>query len=123
MIRYLAIVWTSFKMALGEFRSNKLRTFLSLLGITFGIFCIISVLSTISSMQLAVNNDLKALGNKTIYIDKWQYTPGPDFPWWKYVKRPTPKNEEVRLLKEKVPDAAHISFNIETQSTVDYGDN
>ncbi|MBS1660228.1 MAG: ABC transporter permease [Bacteroidetes bacterium] len=123
MLRYLEIVWTSFKMALQEFRSNKLRTFLSLLGITFGIFCIISVLSTISSMQRAVNNDLKSLGNKTIYIDKWQYGGGPDFPWWKYVKRPTPKYEELLLLKQKVPDAAHISFGIETNSNVDYGDN
>ena len=123
MIRNLAIIWTSFKMALQEFRSNKLRTFLSLLGITFGIFCIISVLSTISSMQLAVNKDLKALGNKTIYIDKWQYTAGPDYPWWKYVKRPSPKYEELRLLKMKVPDAAHISFEMETQDLVEYGDN
>jgi putative ABC transport system permease protein len=123
MHRYLEIIWTSFKMALQEFRSNKLRTFLSLLGISFGIFCIISVLSTISSMQLAVNNDLKALGNKTIYIDKWQYSAGPDFPWWKYIKRPTPKYEEVRLLKQKVPDAGHISFGIEGQANVDYGDN
>ena len=123
MFRNLEIIWTSFKMALQEFRSNKLRTFLSLLGITFGIFCIISVLSTISSMQIQVNKDLKALGTRTIYIDKWQYTPGPDYPWWKYVKRPTPKIDELRLLKMKVPDAAHISFEIETQDRVDYGDN
>jgi putative ABC transport system permease protein len=123
MFRYLEIIWASFKMALQEFRSNKLRTFLSLLGITFGIFCIISVLSTISSMQLAVNNDLKSFGNKTIYIDKWQYSGGPDFPWWKYIKRPAPKFEEVKLLKLKVPDAAHISFVIDGNSNVDYGDN
>lgn len=123
MFRYWEIIWTSFKMALQEFRSNKMRTFLSLLGITFGIFCIISVLSTISSMQLAVNNDIKSLGNKTIYIDKWQYGGGPDFPWWKYIKRPVPKMEEMRLLRLKVPDAAHIDFEIEMQSTVDYEDN
>ena len=103
-------------MALQEFRSNKLRTFLSLLGITFGIFCIISVLSTISSMQRAVNNDLKAMGNRTIYIDKWQYGGGSDFPWWKYIKRPFPKNEEAKLLRLKVPDAARISFGVETQA-------
>jgi len=123
MFRYLEIIGSSCKMALQEFRSNKLRTFLSLLGITFGIFCIISVLSTISSMQLAVNNDLKAFGNKTIYIDKWQYGGGPDFPWWKYIKRPVPKYEEVKLLKLKVPDAGHISFGIDGNSNVDYGDN
>jgi len=121
--RHREIAWTSFKMALQEFRSNKLRTFLSLLGITFGIFCIISVLSTISSMQLAVNNDIKSLGNKTIYIDKWQYEGGPDFPWWKYIKRPVPKFEEMNLLRLKVPDAAHMDFEIEMQSTVDFEDN
>ena len=123
MFRHLEIVWTSFKMALQEFRSNKLRTFLSLLGITFGIFCIISVLSTISSMQMAVNNDLKSFGTKTIYIDKWQYSGGPDFPWWKYVKRPEPKIEEARLLRLKVPDAQHIDFEIDNNGNVDYGDN
>jgi putative ABC transport system permease protein len=123
MFRHLEIVWTSFKMALQEFRSNKLRTFLSLLGITFGIFCIISVLSTISSMQLAVNNDLKSFGTKTIYIDKWQYSGGPDFPWWKYVKRPVPKFEEARLLRLKVPDAEHIDFEMDNNGNVDYGDN
>jgi putative ABC transport system permease protein len=123
MFRYLEIIGSSCKMALQEFRSNKLRTFLSLLGITFGIFCIISVLSTISSMQLAVNNDLKAFGNKTVYIDKWQYSGGPDFPWWKYIKRPVPKYEEVKLLKLKVPDAANIAFCIDGTSNVDYGDN
>jgi putative ABC transport system permease protein len=125
MFRNLQIVWTSFKMALQELRSNKLRTFLSLLGITFGIFCIISVLSTISSMQQQVNNDLKSLGNKTIYIDKWNYSAGggPDYPWWRYVKRPSPKFEEMRLLKMKCPDARNMAFEIEMQDKIDYGDN
>lgn len=122
MFRYVEIIWTSFKMALQEFRSNKLRTFLSLLGITFGIFCIISVLSTISSMQRAVNSDLKAMGNKTIYIDKWQYGGGPDNPWWKFIKRPIPKYDEVGLLKQKVPDASHIAYSMQTNDNVDYGD-
>jgi putative ABC transport system permease protein len=123
MFRHLEIVWASFKMALQEFRSNKLRTFLSLLGITFGIFCIISVLSTISSMEQAVNNDLKSFGVKTIYIDKWQYSGGPDFPWWKYIKRPVPKFEEAREIRMKVPDAEHIDFEIDNTGNVDYEDN
>jgi putative ABC transport system permease protein len=123
MFRYLEIIWTSFKMALQELRSNKLRTFLSLLGITFGIFCIIGVLSTIGSMKLAVENDIKTLGNKTIYIDKWQWGGGPDYPWWKYIKRPSPKYQEMKELRLKVPDAANIAFNISTNSKIDFGDN
>jgi putative ABC transport system permease protein len=122
MFRTWEIVWTSFKMALQEFRSNKLRTFLSLLGITFGIFCIISVLSTISSMQRAVNDDLKAFGNKAIYIDKWHWGGGPDYPWWKYIKRPAPKYDEMVLLKEKVPDGTRMCFETQTEDNVEYGD-
>ena len=122
MFRYLEIIWTSFKMALQEFRSNKLRTFLSLLGITFGIFCIISVLSTISSMQAAVQNDLKSLGNKTIFVDKFQFGGGPDYPWWKYIKRPIPKYEEMKLLRLKVPEAPNIAYTINLNANVDYGE-
>ena len=92
-------------MAVEEFRSNKLRTFLSLFGVTIGIFCIISVLSTVGSLEAAVQNDIKSLGSKTVYIDKWEYKGGDEYPWWKYVNRPTPKFREIELLRQKVPAA------------------
>lgn len=111
-------------MALQEFRSNKLRTFLSLLGITFGIFCIISVLSTISSMETAIQNDLKSLGSNTsIYIDKWEYRNDNNYPWWKFVKRPVPKYEEMKLLKQNVPVLANATYVTNTNSTLEFGDN
>ena len=123
MFRHFEIIWTSFKMALQEFRSNKLRTFLSLLGITFGIFCIISVLSTIGSMQRAVNDDLKSFGNKAIYIDKWHWGGGgQDYPWWKYIKRPPPKYDEMVLLKQKVPNAVRMCFEVQIEDNVEFGD-
>jgi putative ABC transport system permease protein len=111
-------------MALQEFRSNKLRTFLSLLGITFGIFCIISVLSTISSMEAAIQNDLKSLGSNTsIYIDKWEYRDDNNYPWWKFVKRPVPKYEEMKLLKQNIPVLANATYVTSTNSTLEFGDN
>ncbi len=57
-------------MALEELKHNKLRTFLSLFGITIGIFCIIGVLATIESLEAKVQGDLKKLGTNTIYITK-----------------------------------------------------
>jgi putative ABC transport system permease protein len=111
-------------MALQEFRSNKLRTFLSLLGITFGIFCIISVLSTISSMEAAIQNDLKSLGSNTsIYIDKWEYRDDDNYPWWKFIKRPVPKFEEMKLLKQNIPVLANATYITNTNSTLEFGDN
>ena len=98
MFRFLNIAGTSLKMALQEFRSNKLRTFLSLLGITFGIFCIISVLATINSMKIAVKDGLNSLGSKTIFVDKFEWRDDNNYPWWKYLKRPEPKYEEMQSL-------------------------
>jgi len=121
MFRFLNIVGTSLKMALQEFRSNKLRTFLSLLGITFGIFCIISVLATINSMKIAIQNDIKSLGSNTIFIDKWEYRNDNNYPWWRFIKRPTPKYEEMKQLKERVPIVANASFLMGDNSTIEIG--
>ena len=101
MIKVLTILWNSFKMALQELKVNKLRTFLSLFGITIGIFCIIGVLATIDSLKTKISNDLSGLGNNTIFIDKWDYNGGPEYPWWKFVKRPSMKIDEMDFLQKR----------------------
>lgn len=106
-----------------ELRVNKLRTFLSLFGITIGIFCIIGVLATVDSLQSKVQADVKSLGTNTIYIDKWQYSGGPDYPWWKYVNRPTPRYNEVKFIEEKSTLASYVSYFNSTRATVTYEDN
>jgi putative ABC transport system permease protein len=108
-----------------ELRKNKLRTFLSLFGVTIGIFCIIGVLATVNSLKLNIQAEIKALGTNTIYIDKWDYGAGggPDYPWWKYVKRPSPKYSELQEIKAKTTTSDHASFMINTTSSVDFEDN
>ncbi|RYG03735.1 MAG: FtsX-like permease family protein, partial [Chitinophagaceae bacterium] len=123
MRAFIEIIWSSLKMALQEFRSNKLRTFLSLFGVTIGIFCIISVLSTVSSLEYKIQSDMKSLGSNVVYIDKWEYAGDDDSPWWKYMKRPVPKYEEMIALKQKVPSASNVAFVTNVTSTIEYGDN
>lgn len=124
MLKLLTILWNSFKMALGELRNNKLRTFLSLFGITIGIFCIIGVLATVDSLEQQVQNDIKTLGTNTIYVDKWQYgsNEGGSFPWWKYINRPAPRYEDVALIKAKSSLAAHTARFLAANATVSYKD-
>ena len=112
-------------MALQELLKNKLRTFLSLFGITIGIFCIIGVLSTVQSLEHNLQNEIKSLGTNTIYIDKWDYAAGggPDYPWWKYVKRPSPKHSELPEIKERTETAQYAAFQINTMDKIEVGDN
>ncbi len=120
MIKLLTILWNSFSMALQELKVNKLRTFLSLFGITIGIFCIIGVLATVDSLEKKVQSDLKSFGNNTIYIDKWEYSGGNDYPWWKYYKRPAPKYDEMKILKEKSQLASNICLFVSANANLSY---
>ncbi len=112
-------------MALQELWKNKLRTTLSLFGIMIGIFCLIGVLIVVNSLEHNIQNEVKSLGTNTIYVDKWDYSAGggPDFPWWRYVNRPSPKYNEVAQIVERTPGAKFVAFKIDVADNIDYKDN
>jgi putative ABC transport system permease protein len=123
--RSLEIIGSSFIMALQELRKNKLRTFLSLFGITIGIFCIISVLAVVNSLEQNIQNEIKALGTNTIYLDKWDYAAGggPNYPWWRYVNRPSPEYDEMKQIMDRSPGAKYAAFKIDVPGAVEFGSN
>src|SRR6187402_1534895 len=116
----LNILRNSLKLTLQELRVNKLRTALSLTGVAFGIFCIISVLATVSSMERNIQNEIKSLGSNTIYIDKWDYSGGPDKPMWKYRARPNMKYEEAAMVKQRSALTEDVTFFIQSSGTASY---
>lgn len=120
MRRIIEILGSSLNLTWQEFKSHKLRTLLSLSGVGFGILCIIGVLATVNSLEYAVQQDVKSLGSNSIYIDKWEYGGGADYPWWKYVNRPSPKYDEMELLKQKVPAIGYIAFTAAINGTLEY---
>ncbi|GAC1449812.1 MAG: ABC transporter permease [Chitinophagaceae bacterium] len=122
MLRFLEITIISLKMALQEFRSNKLRTFLSLFGITVGIFCIISVLATVDSLKTNIKSSFSSLGNNTIYIQKRPWGSGGPNEWWKYNNRPSPRYEESVLLQKRLNYAENIGFITFGSNNVEFED-
>lgn len=120
MRKTFEILYTTLKLALQELRKNKMRTFLSLFGVTIGIFCIIGVLSTVSSLEKNIQDGIKSLGSNTIYIDKWDYQGGADYPWWKYVNRPSPKLIETRLIRDKIKADINIVYSFDANSFIQF---
>jgi len=125
MRRTFQIVLSSLKMAVTELWKNKLRTFLSLFGITIGIFCIIGVMATLGSLEHNIQSEIKSFGTNTIYLDKWDYSSGGDgqYPWWKFIKRPSPKYEQLEPIMQRTPSAKYAAFKINRQADVEYEDN
>ncbi|MCK4464253.1 MAG: ABC transporter permease, partial [Bacteroidales bacterium] len=85
MIIYIKLLKESFLFAYNSVIVNKLRTFLTLLGITIGIFAIISVFTVLDWMEKAVRDSLAQLGDNVIYIQKWPWAfSDPNYAWWEY---------------------------------------
>ncbi len=98
----LRLTFESFRFALDALKSNLLRTILSLLGVTVGIFAIIAVFTVVDSLESSIRRSMDFVGDKVIYVGKWPWTFGPDYPWWKYFNRPVPNVREFQELQRQL---------------------
>ncbi len=73
---FFRLLKESFLFAVNSVVVNKLRTFLSLFGITIGIFSIISVFTVIDWMEKSVKDSISTLGENTVYVHKWPWSFG-----------------------------------------------
>lgn len=90
--------------------SNKLRTFLSLLGITIGIFCIIGVFSAVDSLENNVRSSFDQLGEDVIYVSKFSWSEDPGRNYFKYLRRPPVRFEDYETIKQRSSLAQGVAF-------------
>ncbi len=121
----LRLIWESFVMSFQTFSGNRLRTALSLLGITIGIFAIISVFTIVDSLEINIRESVSALGDNVVYVEKWPWAPeeGEEYAWWKYMNRPIPSLKENEFIKSKSLMAEEACFVSFTNRTVKYKNN
>jgi len=120
---FLAIIKESVIFAWAALAANRLRTFLSLLGITIGIFSIITVFTIVDSLEHNLRNGIEELGNNVVYIHKWPWDFNEDFPWWKYMNRPVPTVQEFDKLNGRVNTAEAMAFHVAGRKSVKYKNN
>ncbi len=93
-----------------QLAANRLRSFLSLLGITIGIFCIIGVKSAVNSLEDNIRRSLSKLGNDVVYVDKFSWSEDPGQNFWKWMRRPNQSYGEYELLKSRMKTAAYVGY-------------
>lgn len=126
---FFRLLGESALFALQALLLNKLRTFLSILGITIGIFSVILVLSITNSLEKNIKDSINSLGTDVVYIQKWPWgaDDGGEYKWWKFMNRPVPKVKEMQGLQKSFTGnaaAGAIAFMYTAQqSTVKYLDN
>lgn len=125
MILLLKLIRESYLFAFQAIIVNKVRTILSLSGITIGIFSVISVLSVFDSLENSIRDSLSELGSNVLFIQKWPWAMGgsSEYPWWKYMNRPQPTMDEMEDIKKRSKAADAVAMMFENQRTVKHHNN
>ena len=117
------LIYESLIFAINALITNKVRTILSLLGITIGIFSIISVFTVFDSLEGAIKSEINSLGSNVIFIQKWPWAMGGDYPWWKYLNRPEPKLKELAELQKRSNTVESSTYMFNVRRNVYYKNN
>lgn len=106
----LKVFTQSLRLSFEELRAAKLRSFLSFIGITIGVLCIVSVRTAVNSLEQNIHDSIESIGSDVLYVQKWPWIWSHDYPWWRYVNRPTSNPREMQFLKERLKSAEAVSI-------------
>ncbi len=120
---FFKLLIESFWFAINAIIVNKVRTVLSLLGITIGIFSIISVFTVFDSLEMAITNSLSTLGNDVLFVTKWPLIGDANMPWWKYWNRPEPSINDLKEIQRRTQAAEAATINFGLSRTIKYQSN
>jgi putative ABC transport system permease protein len=116
---YLRLLRESFAFAMQALTSNKVRTFLSLLGITIGIFSVISVLTVFDSIENKLRKNIEELGSNVLFVQKWPWAMGDaNYAWWEYMKRPEARLGEMEEIQKRSALAEAAGYYVATQRNI-----
>ena len=115
----LRLIRESFIFAVQNLLANKLQTALSLLGITIGIFSVITVFTLIDSLESKIRNSINSLGSEVVYVQKWPWIFG-DYPWWKFYQRPVPNIKDMYAIQKRAKTAEYVAFTASSNKSVSY---
>ena len=102
---------------------NRLRTLLSLLGVMVGIFVISAVFTVVDSLESELRDTFNMLDDDVLFVTKWPWSSGGDYPWWKYVQRRPPTERDLELLMPRMTLASAGMFQTKTFMDAEAGNN
>ncbi len=110
MKKTLLLIFESTLFALGALKANLLRTLLSLLGVTVGIFAIIAVFTLVDSLELSIRQSMSFFGDRVLYVQKWPWIFEKSYPWYRYVNRPVSSLQDFRFLEKNLQNADAVAM-------------
>jgi putative ABC transport system permease protein len=116
------IFWEIIRLAFASLGANKLRSSLTMLGITIGIFTVIGVMTAVSAMRAQIESGLSFLGVNSFQVQKY---PALNFsnPRWRYGNRRDIDYPMATRFRELLEGQARVSLLLQQRNRrVLYGD-
>src|SRR3982751_6498015 len=104
--------YENFKMAFDTLRSNKLRSFLTIVGVVVGVITVMLISSIISGINVAVEKEVESFGTRSIFLYKRNIG----------IRTRAPTREERRLKPLTLEDAAALGGLSSVESAVPFLD-
>ena len=120
---FLRLFKEGFLFAFKSVIVNKLRTFLSLFGITIGIFSIISVFTVLDWMQKSIHDSISTLGDNVLYVQKFPWTFDRNWAWWDIIKWPVISKDDYQSVLNKSAKSNSACLSIEQPEQIKYNKN
>ena len=120
---FLRLFKEGFLFAINSVIVNKLRTFLSLFGITIGIFSIISVFTVLDWMEKSIHDAISSMGDNVIYVHKMPWGLNINQPWWDLIKRPVISDNDYQSVLTRSTKAAAVCMVVAQNKQIKYKKN
>ncbi len=65
-------IFENLKMAMDTLRMNKMRSFLTVLGVVIGVWTVMAIASIISGIDYAVTKQIESIGTNSIFVTKFE---------------------------------------------------
>jgi putative ABC transport system permease protein len=75
----------SIRIAAQQIRANRMRSFLTMLGVIIGIIAVTLMGTAIGGIDVGVNRSLAMIGDDVVYVQKWPWRGVED--WWNFRNR------------------------------------
>src|SRR5215468_11075550 len=108
-------------ISLSSIKANKLRSFLTLLGLIIGVMTLILVMTIVQGANRYVEEKVADLGTNVFQIAK---NPLVVTDFQEYIKAQRNKDllmEDAQVIREQCPECVAVGVQVQTTSTIKYG--
>ncbi len=120
---FFRLLKEGFIFAINSVFVNKLRTFLSLFGITIGIFSIISVFTVLDWMEKSIRDSISSMGDNVLYVNKWPWGLNTNLNWWDIIKWPVVSTDDYQAVLNRSTKTSAACFTVMQSEQIKYKKN